>query len=83
MIEDLLSHYDASLPCGVEAHRRSGELKVSSGSSVPLPAHGHPFAKVSVWSLQEEASRADAPLRLPLVSRPEGLANVGQPGSVF
>lgn len=71
-------------PCPVvEAHRRSGEPKVSSSSSVPWPVHGHSFGEVSVWSLQEEVSRADVPLHLPLVSRPEGLANAGQPGSGF
>ena len=83
MIGDLLSHYSASLLCGVEARRRSGEPKISSSSSVPPSVHGHPFGKVSVWSLQEEVSRADASLRLPLVLRPEGLVNMGQPGSAF
>lgn len=83
MIGDLLSHYNASLPCGAEAHRRFGELKVSCSSSVPPPVHRHSFGelgKVSVWSPCKEVSRADLLLCLPVVSRPEGLVNMGQPG---
>lgn len=46
-VGELLSPDRASLPCVVEARRRSGQPKVSSSGSVPLPVRGHPFGKVS------------------------------------